>query len=486
MTWRLIGKSALAATSLIAISEACAAPQDTGQARHTPARPNIVVFLADDLGSDIASWGDRNARTPNLDKLTRSGIAFDRAFVASPACAPSRAALLTGLMPARNGAEANQHAPRADVRKLPAYLHDLGYQVVAFGKVAHYKQTGMYGFDHFAHDTFHDPDGVPAAIRWLKARKDKRPLAIFVGSNWPHVPWPDTAEGYAPSRLSLPPKTVDTAATRLARARYYAAVSRLDAEVGQTLDTVDRVLGPDTFVLFSSDHGAQWPFGKWNLYDTGIRVPMIVRWRGRVKPGRRTTAMVSWIDILPTLVDVGGGRPPSTIDGRSFAPLLNGASTYRSRSEIFTTHNNDGNVNVYPMRSIRTDRWKFISNLHPEYTYTTHIDQWVKRVDSGKYFPSWREKAETDPAAKVIVDRYYTRPRDELYDMTADPAEQRNLVGDRRHAGVLKTLRTRLTAWRNAQKDDGPVGGVPHRSRGPLAGEPDPAETSDQHPPPVN
>lgn len=472
MRLRFTLRTAIATASLVALGQTSAFATPYPQAR--AARPNLVIFLADDLGNDIPPWGDSNARAPNIARLAASGMAFDRAFVASPACAPSRAALLTGLMPARNGAEANQAAPREDVRKLPAYLHDLGYEVVAFGKVSHYQQTRMYGFDHFEHDKFHDPEGIPSAIRWLKARKDSRPLAIFVGSNWPHVPWPDTAEGYQPGGLSMPPKTVDNPITRDARARYYAAISRLDQEVGDTLQTVDSVLGPDTFVLFSSDHGAQWPFGKWNLYDTGIRVPMIVRWRGHVVPGSRTKAMVSWIDILPTLVDLGGGKPSKAIDGHSFAPLLRSSNVrFKGRSEIYTTHNNDGSVNVYPMRSVRTDQWKYINNLHPEYVYTTHIDQWVKKVDSGKYFPSWRKAAANDPAAKAIIDHYYRRPVEELYDLKADPNEEHNLADDKQHAGVLKSLRVKLAAWRVAQKDDHPVEGTPHFAEGAIDGLPD-------------
>ncbi|RDE06043.1 sulfatase [Sphingomonas aracearum] len=477
-----IARLAFATTSLVALGQVApvarskAAMQNPAAARESagPARPNLVIFLADDLGNDIQPFGDSNARAPNLARLAADGMTFDRAFVASPACAPSRAALLTGLMPARNGAEANQKAPRADVRKLPAYLHDLGYEVVAFGKVSHYQQTAMYGFDHFEHDKFHDPEGVPSAIKWLKARNDKRPLAIFVGSNWPHVPWPETTEGYQPAALRLPPKTPDTPITRDARARYYAAVSRLDKEVGDTLDTVDTVLGPNTFVLFSSDHGAQWPFGKWNLYDTGTRVPTIVRWQGHVQPGSRTGAMVSWVDILPTLVDLGGGKAPAGIDGTSFAPVLRGDTRFKGRGEIYTTHNNDGSINVYPMRSVRTGRWKYIHNLHPEYTYTTHIDQWVKRVDSGKYFPSWREAAKTDPAARATVQAYYHRPGEELYDLAADPDEKRNLAADPRYAGVLKSLRARLAAWRKQQGDTHPVEGVPHLREGPLTGEAQP------------
>ncbi|MDV3456181.1 sulfatase [Sphingomonas sp. HF-S4] len=468
MKFGTVLRSVIATTSLVTIAQAGAIAQHAGG----QARPNLVVFLADDLGNDLTPWGDPNVRAPNLAKLAQDGMVLDRAFVASPACAPSRAALLTGLMPARNGAEANQKAPREDVRKLPSYLQALGYEVVAFGKVSHYKQTGMYGFDHFEHDTFHDPDGVASAIAWLKARKSTKPLVIFVGSNWPHVPWPETTEGYDPAAITLPPKTVDTPVTRDARARYYAAVSKLDKEVGDTLDAVDQVLGKDTFVLFSSDHGAQWPFGKWNLYDTGTRVPTIVRWGGHVKPGTRTKAMVSWVDILPTLVDVAGGKAPAGIDGKSFAPVLRGAA--KARAEIYTTHNNDGSINVYPMRSVRTDRWKYIANLHPEYTYTTHIDRWVKRVDSGKYFPSWREAAKGDPAAKAIVDAYYHRPKEELYDLSNDPEEKRNLAADPRQAGVLKSLRAKLAAWRTSQGDNRPVEGTPHFEEGPLYGEPDP------------
>ncbi|NYT41482.1 sulfatase [Sphingomonas sp. R-74633] len=470
-------RTALATASLAMLAQPALAG-DKHRKASEPQRPNLVIFLADDLGRDVPPWGDGNARTPNITQLAKDGVSFDRAFVASPACAPSRAALLTGLMPARNGAEANQAAPRDDVRKLPAYLHDQGYEVVAFGKVAHYKQTGMYGFDHYEHDNFHDPEGIPSAIRWMKARKDKsKPLAIFIGSNWPHVPWPVTTEGYDPAALKLPPKTIDTPITRDARARYYAAVSKLDQELGETLATVDSTLGPDTFVLFSSDHGAQWPFGKWNLYDTGTRVPMIVRWRGHVLPNTRNDAMVSWVDILPTLVDLAGGKPAADIDGRSFAAALRTTKVnFQGRSEIYTTHNNDGSINVYPMRSVRTDQWKYIANLHPEYTYTTHIDLWVKRVDSGTYFPSWRRAAESDPAAKAIVDGYYHRPAEELYDVKADPEERHNLATDPRYADVLKGLRGKVAAWRAEQKDDHPVAGKPHFEEGPVDGVPEPAK----------
>lgn len=432
-------------------------------------RPNIVVFLADDLGYlDVAPNGDRDARTPNLSSLASEGLAFDRAFVASPSCGPSRAALLTGLMPARNRAEANHERPDPALRKLPSYLQSQGYQVVAFGKVSHYEQTGFYGFDHYAHDTFHDDAAVPNAIKWLKARKDTRPLALFVGSNWPHVPWPVSGDGFAPQSLTLPAKTIDTPETRTARARYYAAIGRMDAELGDVIAASDEVLGRDSVFLFSSDHGAQWPFGKWNLYDTGTRTPLIVRWRGQTAPGTRTDAMVSWVDILPTLTEVAGGSAPAEIDGRSFAPALRPGGHFTGRTAIFTTHNNDRDFNVFPGRAIRTDKWKYIRNLQPQHVYTTHIDQ-NARLGGDAYFASWRRAAETDAAAKQTVTAYFHRPAEELYDIEADPHETRNLAGDPVHAGTLKKLRAGLERWQRAQGDNRPVKGKPHETEAPLS-----------------
>ena len=470
-TSRIPAVSRVLLSTIVAVA---ATPAAAGQSAPTPAaqpeRPNIVVFLADDLGyGDTTATGDPNARSPNLARLRTQSLAFDQAFVASPACAPSRAALLTGLMPARNRAEANHERADAAIRKLPSYLQAQGYQVVSFGKVAHYEQTGTYGFDYAANYTYHDDTAVFNAVKWLKTRTDKRPLALFVGSNWPHVPWPVSTDGIDPKGLSLPAKTVDTPATRLARARYYSAIARMDTELGDVIAAVDSRLGADTFLLFSSDHGAQWPFGKWNLYDTGTRTPLMVRWRGHVAPDTHTNAMVSWVDILPTLVEVAGGAAPTGIDGQSFAAALgSGRTAFAGRPEIFTTHNNDGSFNVFPSRAVRTGRWKYIRNLHPEWLHTTHIDQ-SRETGEGAYFRTWQQQAASDPAAKRIVDAYYRRPAEELYDVVADPDETRNLAGDPRHASVLADLRARLDRWRSAQGDTRPVKGIPHLDRTPTA-----------------
>ena len=154
-------------------------------------KPNLVVFLTDDLGVlDCQPYGANDVRTPNMQRLASEGLLFRQAFVASPSCAPSRAALLTGLMPARNGAEANHSKPRMEIKKLPAYLQELGYEVAAFGKVSHYNFGQEYGFDHVAGEGFHNHEGIGQAVEYLQSRKKDKPLCLFVGTNWPHVPWP--------------------------------------------------------------------------------------------------------------------------------------------------------------------------------------------------------------------------------------------------------------------------------------------------------
>jgi arylsulfatase A-like enzyme len=216
-------------------------------------------------------------------------------------------------------------------------------------------------------------------------------------------------------------------------------------------DAARKAFGDNMIFLFSSDHGTQWPLGKWNCYDAGVRVPLIITWPGVVKPGTRTGAMVSWIDFLPTLVEAVGGVPPANIDGRSFLSVLRGTATGH-RDRIFTTHSGDGRWNVYPMRSLRTDRWKYIWNLHPEFAYTTHIDLTDKKKDRA-FWVTWEKAARKDKRAADVIRRYRARPGEELYDLVADPGEQHNLAGKPQQAARVKKMRTELEQWMNDQGD---------------------------------
>ncbi len=166
------------------------ASAEQASAEQTTRPPDIVVYLADDLSAtDLRLYGGTNIETPAIDQLAADGMTFNRAFVASPSCAPSRAALLTGLMPAKNGAEENHTFPHPETLRLPKVLNQLGYQTAAFGKVAHSRSARNYGFE-----TIELKSNIPAVResvkKFLQNRKDDRPLALFVGVSDPHVPWP--------------------------------------------------------------------------------------------------------------------------------------------------------------------------------------------------------------------------------------------------------------------------------------------------------
>ncbi len=439
-----------------------AAVPEPGLSMSAEERPNIVLFITDDQSqADAVPYGARELHTPHMQRLADAGVTFTRAYAASPTCAPSRAAFLTGLMPARNGAEPNHSKPRAEVKKWPAYFQELGYEVVAFGKVSHYRHTVDYGFDFFAYDTFHDHRGIPAAVDYLKQRERRgaKPLCLCVGTNWPHVPWPEDTEGYDPRRLSLPAGNVDTPATRQWRARYAAAVTKADDDLGVILDATQAALGKQTVFAFFADQGAQWPWGKWNCYEAGIRVPLIVAWPGTVAQQTRSAALVSLVDVLPTLIEAAGGTPPPGIDGRSFLAVLRGAQSSH-RDGVFASHSGDGHWNVYPIRSLSTPDWKYIRNLHPEFAFTSHIDL-PGDLGQRAFFSTWEEAARSDPRAARLVQRYHGRPAEELYDLAADPDEQHNLAADARHAARLAEMRAQLDSWMEAQGDQGTVFGKP-------------------------
>ncbi|KAA1259852.1 Arylsulfatase [Rubripirellula obstinata] len=419
-------------------------------ANETQRQPDIVVYLADDLSAaDLKLYGGTNIQTPSIDRLAADGMTFDQAFVASPSCAVSRAALLTGLMPARNGAEENHSYPHADVLRLTTVLNAMGYQTAAFGKVAHLRSAPDYKFD-----TFDLKQNIPelrqTVTDFLENRTDTRPLALFVGVSDPHVPWPSESS-VDPESMSMPPQLLDTPRTRVQRSRYLQEVKDLDAYLGELRELTDKHLSKDQLFVFSSDHGAQFPFGKWTLYDEGIRVPLIVAQQGSIEAGSRTDAMVSWVDILPTLIDIGGGEVPENLDGQSFASVIYGdADSLRDR--IFTTHSGDVKMNVYLSRSVRTDRYKLIWNPHPEFAFTSYIDL-LLRETSGDYFKQWTEAAKTDPEAAKVLARYYGRPEYELFDLKEDPNELNNLADSPELASVRLQLDSELKAWITEQGD---------------------------------
>jgi uncharacterized sulfatase len=186
--------------------------------------------------------------------------------------------------------------------------------------------------------------------------------------------------------------------------------------------------------------------------------------------------MVSWIDLLPSLIDAVDGEVPDQIDGQSFTHLFaQPQSAHRKR--IFTTHDNDGRANVYPIRSVRDARWKYIRNLQPSWIQSDHSYRF-RKDDAGAYFWSWETAAAANHPDSLILNRYLQRPGEELFDLEADPDEINNLAVDSRHAATLQRLSGELDAWMQDQNDDGQISVKPW-----LPGDPELLEPRSDWPP---
>jgi uncharacterized sulfatase len=177
-----------------------------------------------------------------------------------------------------------------------------------------------------------------------------------------------------------------------------------------------------------------------------------VVWPNVLEAGSSTSALVGWLDFLPTLIELSGGVVPSDLEGQSFLPLLR-CQTATHRDALFVTHTGDL-VGAYPMRAIVTPTHKYIKNLYPEFKFITHIDQNTGAgFPHNWYWPEWI--ADVRPESVATVQRYHARPADELYDLTSDPNELENLAGDPTQTALLGELQGRVDAWMTEQGDEG-------------------------------
>ncbi|GAB3020139.1 sulfatase [Niabella terrae] len=433
------------------------------QAQVEVKRPNILLIMADDMSRmDMEPYGSRQVFTPHLQQLATEGLCFDNMYNIVPICAPTRQTLLTGLGPVRNGAYPNHSVIYEGIKTLPVYLQGLGYKAGLIGK-KHFGPLPSYPFDFLGgrdHDNGkgQDVDLSKAEAYIRKAAEQEQPFLLMFTSNQPHSPWNrGRPERYDPDKIQLGANMIDTRLTRQQMTRYFAEITYLDSLVGHCLEMIDRLgLRDNTLVIFTSEQGNSFPFSKWTLYDQGLRSGFIVRWPGVIKPGTRQQAMVQYTDILPTLIDIAGGKPESLktgsidglggegFDGRSFRPLLEGRSQ-RHRDYVFGVNTTRGIIQgaeAFASRSVRNDSYLYILNLNAENDFSNVVTHSV-------LFRQWMQK----DASRA---RYYIhRPAVELYDVVQDPWQLHNLAGKTKYQNVEATMKKELEAFMHQQGDSG-------------------------------
>lgn len=425
-------------------------------------RPNILFAFADDWGYPHASaYGDETVRTPNFDQVAREGVLFTHAFVSSPSCTPSRAAVLTGQDFWRLGESANLHSTLdKEIPVYPDLLQAAGYHVGFTrkgwgpGKVERGGRS-----QNPAGPKFRDFE------EFLSKRPADAPFCFWFGSIDPHRPYDSALReelGVDPDAVKVPPVFPDVPAVREDIADYYAEVQRFDREVGEILERL-RELGEldNTIIVISGDHGMPFPRYKGNLYDSGTRVPLVIRWSGRIPGGREVTDLVNLTALAPTLLETAGVAVPDAMTGRSLVEVLRSPKEGRvdpARDRVFVGRERHTPAQEaplsggYPMRSVRTDDFLYIVNLEPDRwpagnpdPATTFMeDGWLGDVDNGPTkFYLWANR--NDPKIKPLYDLSFARrPPEELYDLRADPDQTRNVAENSEYAAEKVRLRREL------------------------------------------
>ncbi|GMV98607.1 MAG: sulfatase [Phycisphaerae bacterium] len=406
---------------------------------------NILMVVTDDQGLDAGCYGNPVLKTPHLDRLAAEGVRFTQAFCTTASCSASRSVILTGLHNHANGQYGLQHAHHnfhtlRSVRSLPVLLREAGYRTCSVGKF-HVQPEEVYHFDAYARD----------AEAFLRARDD-RPFFLYFCTSEPHRTGRGFGEGgpvrYDPQQVPVPPFLPDRPEVREELAGYYQAISRADAKLGRLLAVLkDAGHWDDTLVIFLSDNGMPFPGAKTTVYEPGIHLPLVVRSPEQKRRGGVCNAMVTWADLTPTLLAYAGAQPPAyPLHGRSFLEVLD-QSDPPGWDEIHASHTFHEITMYYPMRAIRTRRYKYILNLAHGLPYPFASDLYGSLTWQGIL-----RRKDTMMGGRA-VQAFLHRPRHELYDLETDPQERVNLADRPEHAKTLAELQARLRAWQEKTRD---------------------------------
>lgn len=418
--------------------------------------PNLLLFMADDMTyTDLGCYGNPDVKTPHIDRLADQGVRFTQCYSAAPTCSPLRQSLFTGIYPVRNGAHPNHSRVYDGVKSLPHYLRPLGYRVGIVGK-RHEAPAAAFPFEMLGGnhgDGGKTPDGADLPLekaRTFISSDRQQPWCLVVTSNQPHTPWNrgDSSQ-YDPQMLTVPPYLVDTPVLREALSRYYAEITYMDGQFGMLLEMLkDLNAEQETVVLWLSEQGSQLPFGKWTCYDTGIHAAAVLRWPGIVTPDSKSDALLSYVDVVPTLVELAGGTVTG-LDGKSFAPLLR-RETDRHNDVVFSVNTTRGiyhGSEAFGIRSATDGRWLYIRNLHSANDFQNMVT-WRDPV-----FASW--KSNESAFAKSRVNAYVRRAPEELYDLDQDPWCLKNVASASSQPKDLAKLSALMDVWMKQQGDLG-------------------------------
>ncbi len=453
-------------------------------------RPNIIYMVVHDLGRHFSPYGVP-IDTPNLQAFADGGIVLENASCAAPPCGPSRACCMTGEYAHTNGVtgllnHGSLWSLSTNRKTIVDYLNAAGYETAWAGfqherdhfEDNHYQINLPHRKTKENTDVFIE-NAVDDAIGYLESRRDSsRPFYLNIGtqevheSMWgPHAFYtkrfdrPHNLYGIDPlDEVHVPAHCPDNRKSREMFARFVPCIRYMDSQFGRLVAAVDRLgLRENTLFVFTTDHGVVASRAKSTVYERGMEIGTIIQMPGVIKPGDRMKELVNNIDILPTLLEMAGAAGSSEVQGRSFWPRLCG-DKYTPTKAIFTERN--WHENYDPVRTVRTDRYHYILNLHP------HAKRHLLPAEILSHpNPVLRESWPNHRVAFGDFDQpdnpyfrfFGQRPREELYDLQNDPEEFVNLAADPAHSKIKTELAALCDDWMRTTKDpilDGPIPGT--------------------------
>jgi N-sulfoglucosamine sulfohydrolase len=443
-------------------------------------------MVTDDQGQDAGCYGNPVLKTPNLDALAAEGTRFKNAYCTTASCSPSRSVILTGMFNHANGQYGLAHAAHhfrshENLKTLPVMLAESGYRTARAGKF-HVEPEKTYYFEAI-------PGNPRSAVelaencRELIESDSKRPFFLYFCTSDPHrggiAGWmphrPDSfgnkpaGEGYPgvrpmhydPATVIVPPFLPDTPTCRAELAQYYESISRADAGLGRLVEILKKAgKYDDTLIFYVSDNGMPFPGAKTSAYEPSLKLPCVVRNPDAKQRGIVSEAMISWVDIAPTILDFaevapspnsspqgGGGRKQVAVYGRSLLPILEETKP-NGWDEVFASHTFHEVTMYYPMRVVRSGNFKLIWNIaHPlEFPFASDLfgsATWQDSLARGDEFMY----------GKRTIKALTHRPQFELYDLAADPDEIHNLANEPENGEKLAELKKKLRRFQKRTND---------------------------------
>lgn len=466
MTGRAVTRmrNRLAAAVVLAASAAAAWGVGTSaQPAPEPTRPNIVWISTEDMSPRLGAYGDRLARTPALDRLAAGSLRFTRAFTTAPVCAPSRAAIITGMYQTAIGAQ-HMRTTEDRVPELPGpYVAVPPFYVKAFPeylRASGYFTSNRAKTDYQFGVPFTIWDDLGNSAHWRNRPDRTQPFFSVFNITVTHesqaFPSSSARKGKPlvtdPAAIQVPPYYPDTPLVREELARLYDNITDMDAQVAEILGQLEEDgLADDTIVFYWSDHGDGIPRAKRSLYDSGLHVPLMIRWPDTLRPpfapGTVNDELVSFIDLAPTVLALAGVEIPAHLQGR----VIVGPKAQPAPLYVFAARDRM-DIEYDMMRSARDERFLYIRNVEPQLPYAGHIIYRNQSAIMQEWLRLQAEGALTGPPALWMRT---SRPAEELYDTQADPHQIHDLSGDPRHRDTLARMRAAVTDWMTRIGDQG-------------------------------